>query len=188
MDSNRGGPLTTFIMMLPLIIVPAIAMLRPAGDGKGLLSSLLSAASDRSETNTPPEAGFDDSGFGSLPDDPFGEDFSEFPATDDDFPGIDAPPFGRPPVGSPSVLRNPTRSPADSRNEAQFEARLGQLGVDRTIWFQPGPNAQTFGLAAFVPSADGTLRFRFEAIAPTRAAAVENVATQIEAWAGEQQF
>ena len=50
MESSRGGPLTTFIMTLPLIVVPAIAMLKPVDSGSGLVSSVLSAASGRGDS------------------------------------------------------------------------------------------------------------------------------------------
>ena len=44
MESSRGGPLTTFIMMLPLIVVPTVAMLKPAGNPVGMVTDFLSAS------------------------------------------------------------------------------------------------------------------------------------------------
>lgn len=46
MESSRGGPLTTFIMMLPLIVVPTVAMLKPAGNPVGMVTDFLSASSE----------------------------------------------------------------------------------------------------------------------------------------------
>lgn len=46
MESSRGGPLTTFIMMLPLIVVPTVAMLKPAGNPVGMVTDYLSASSE----------------------------------------------------------------------------------------------------------------------------------------------
>ena len=65
MESNRGGPLTTFIMTLPMIVVPTIAMLKPADNGAGLVSGLLSA----SQYSSSDESADDAPEFASLSDD-----------------------------------------------------------------------------------------------------------------------
>lgn len=46
MDSSRSGLLSTLIMTVPLIVVPAIALLRPAIQSPGFSTSPLSASSD----------------------------------------------------------------------------------------------------------------------------------------------
>ena len=44
MDSSRSGLLSTLIMTVPLIVVPAIALLRPAGPNQGLSTNQLEAS------------------------------------------------------------------------------------------------------------------------------------------------
>lgn len=59
MESSRGGPLSTFIMMLPLIVVPTVAMLKPAGNPVGMVTDMLSASSEGDQsanTAVPPGA------------------------------------------------------------------------------------------------------------------------------------
>lgn len=41
MDSSRSGLLSTLLMTLPLIIVPAIALLRPAGGPSGVSQTIV---------------------------------------------------------------------------------------------------------------------------------------------------
>ncbi|MCA9034160.1 MAG: hypothetical protein KDA91_03465 [Planctomycetaceae bacterium] len=60
MDS-KSGLLSTVVMMVPLIVVPAIALLRPAIPGNGISTAPLGAATE---------------------DDFFNEDFGEFAASD----------------------------------------------------------------------------------------------------------
>lgn len=82
MESSRGGPLSTFIMMLPLIVVPTVAMLKPAGNPVGMVTEMLSASSDDAtnagEFSEATEAGV--------------EDFSDFfPEASDELPGSSDP-------------------------------------------------------------------------------------------------
>ena len=44
MDSSRSGLLSTLLMTLPLIVVPAIALLRPPGQTSGVSTAPLDAA------------------------------------------------------------------------------------------------------------------------------------------------
>jgi hypothetical protein len=44
MDSSRSGLLSTFLMTLPLIIVPAIALLRPPGQTSGISDTVAKSA------------------------------------------------------------------------------------------------------------------------------------------------
>ena len=71
MDSSRGGPLTTFIMTLPLIVIPALALLRPADQEGSLLHSLLSAGTRAVNGDA------SDSVDGDQESDPFADLFSE---------------------------------------------------------------------------------------------------------------
>lgn len=53
MDSSRSGLLSTLLMTLPLIVVPAIALLRTPGGLPGVSTSPLSAADSDSENSDP---------------------------------------------------------------------------------------------------------------------------------------
>ncbi|MEQ9411950.1 MAG: hypothetical protein RIK87_29820 [Fuerstiella sp.] len=209
MDSSRGGPLTTFIMILPLIVVPAIAMLRPAGQEGSLLSDLLSAASSSSQDDgqsTEPSAE-------QVSEDPLESLFADLPGQDAvpqrsaDRTGAESSPFAEvsddsltedalteealvrdfardfsaaPPL-SASVRTTPPAqgSPLDARTE-QLLAELRQMGATRTLWFSPGH--QSIGFVAFFPTGQGIVSYRFEAVASSQAAAVMEVMQQASAW------
>lgn len=208
MDSSRGGPLTTFIMMLPLIVVPAIAMLKPANQEGGLVSSLLSAASnatsgqqDADSLNGAPE--FDgvpdefDAIFGdssatqSLPEKSAGSDDALFQeAAGDaladgfsaDFSSSAQPPAQPQPPTEMGDVSVPDASP--DADEAQLLNQLRQMGAARTLWFSPGPQAA--GFVAFFPAGRGVVSYRFEAIAANREAAIRDVIQQASAWKKDQ--
>ena len=55
MDSSRSGLLSTFLMTLPLIIVPAIALLRPPGQTSGI-SDTVAQGADSTEFEFPAES------------------------------------------------------------------------------------------------------------------------------------
>ena len=201
MDSSRGGPLTTFIMMLPLIVVPAIAMLKPANQEGGLVSSLLSAASDVTSGQQDADSSASAPAFDDVPDEfeaIFG-DSSEQASLEKSADSDDAlfqeaagaslagdfatdfssspPQTSEPPVemGDVSV---PNASP--DADETQLLNQLRQMGATRTLWFSPGP--QSAGFVAFFPAGRGVVSYRFEAIAANRDAAVRDVIQQALAW------
>ena len=213
MESSRGGPLTTFIMMLPLIIVPAIAMLRPAGQQGSILSDLLSAATGESgqESTADPAAGDEAALFDGFPEeltdsdldaetsdsdldaalfaevtgtesaDPFNSQSEPPPPSAADF---SAPDFGSPDFSDPGFgASGGGRSVSDADTE-QLLGRLKQLGVAKTIWFAPGPDS--VGFVAFVPAGTGILSYRFEAVAASKAAAVQDVLQQVTDWHRKQ--
>lgn len=57
MDSSRSGLLSTLLMTLPLIVVPAIALLRPPGPISGVSTAALDASEDGDNFGIP---GFDE--------------------------------------------------------------------------------------------------------------------------------
>lgn len=196
MDSPKGGPLTTFIMMLPLIVVPTIAMLKPA-DSSGLVSSLLSAASgDRAAESQEKPADDDvfavaDEEFEALFGDASPPATSQFASENNSAlmqeaigPSENEPfssDFG-PPTQPQSGQSSP---PAFSVHDAdvvtqQLLNQLSAAGATRTVWFSPGEN--THGFAAFFNVGPGIVSYRFEAIATTRAAAVQDVLRQFQMW------
>ncbi|MFY9255723.1 MAG: hypothetical protein WAO83_19880 [Fuerstiella sp.] len=205
MESSRGGPLTTFIMMLPLIIVPAIAMLKPVDSKGNFLSSLLSAASQKDATDQQPDAG-------GFPPDQFasGEFGAELGSAEefgaeDDFPGLenallaeasDGFNSGGSSIaprasyasnnGNPSsAFSNRSPEPGNDADTDHLLAVLRQLGVTRTLWFSPG-DGRSFGFVAFFQPGQGIISYRFEAIGSTRAAAATDVVVQVKSWLANQ--
>ncbi|MEZ6128807.1 MAG: hypothetical protein R3C59_09005 [Planctomycetaceae bacterium] len=213
MESPKGGPLTTFIMMLPLIVVPTIAMLKPA-DSSGLVNSWLSAATGRNDAETS-SSDTDDADF-SEADDEFAALFSESPAPaeqnsrpDREVPtDIDASLFEEA-VGE--SLQDPFRSdfqalpqsvpettqrslpggelsstaPSTDFATADLLKQLQQAGATQTLWFSPGN--QRVGFVAFFRPGPGVVSYRFEAIAESQAMAVRDVILQYQAWQQAQQ-
>lgn len=193
MESSRGGPLTTFIMMLPLIVVPTIAMLRPAGSDGSLLSNLLSAAPEADASAATP-GDVADAVFSELSDDGFGE-APDFSTPDDEFADLEnqlfaeasgmtstpaAPDFDTTPsatnnMGTPGVAAG--SSPAVT---SQLLGRIKQMGTHRTMWFEPGDGR--FGFVAFFRAGNGIVSYRFEAVATTESAAIIDVMQQAQAW------
>ena len=204
MESSRGGPLTTFIMMLPLIIVPTIAMLKPVDQKGSLLSSLLSAASPNDSSGEATDAlGFPED---QLSAEPFGQDSGltgEFAGVDD-FSDLEAAllaeasdGLGKPgPSSAPraGVLVNnrssapnfPGKSPGlDDADTEHLLSLLRQLGVTRTLWFSPG-DPQSVGFVAFFQPGQGLITYRFEAISSSRSAAATDVLMQVKTWFASQ--
>jgi hypothetical protein len=194
MESSRSGPLTTFIMTLPLIVVPAIAMLKPADSGQGFISSILSASSGQVES-----AEMADSGHGNAPkfnalEDEFDALFSESSedgaletgelAFQEDVGNslVDnfVTDFGSPETNSSpggiQLSKNPTADPSVD----QLLVKLTQMGASRTIWFSP--DGTTVGFVAFFPTGPGTVSYRFASMAESKVAAVQDVMQQARAW------
>ena len=197
MESSRGGPLTTFIMMLPLIVVPAMAMFRPSGPEGSLLSSLLSAGSNDSSAS---DSSGDDADIDGFSESDFEAEFAEL--LDSDTADLDsdqggfseAPTFSSEPdrTESPSVATpqqftqsSPTTDPSADAAIEELTAQLRTLGATRTLWFSPGDRS-TFGFVAFFPAGQGSIRYRFEAIAGSKHEAVRDVIHQAIEWKSSQ--
>ena len=197
MESSRGGPLTTFIMMLPLIVVPTIAMLKPIGQQGNLLSSLLSAAP---QTDNAAQSETEESVIDALPGHEFDVEFGQFPASaaDDEFAELNDALFAeaaQTPAANYSTMESDTsfgdhsmrganaiedRLTATTRDTESLLDQLQQMGATRTMWFSPG-NSQV-GFIAFFQSGRGIISYRFESIAMSRAAAVQDVMSQARSW------
>jgi len=198
MDSSRGGPLTTFIMMLPLIVVPAIAMLKPADLKEGWLGEMLSA-SENSDTKS---AGSDAAGFVEVADDFDDLDlFSDDPPSADPSDSLDDSLFGeasgnalindfahnspRTAPSAPPQAGLSSQDPAIDAATQDLLAQVRQMGATRTLWFSPNP--QSFGFVAFFKPTQGLVSYRFEATDRSRAEAVQSVLQQVRTWQREQQ-
>lgn len=200
MESSRGGPLTTFIMMLPLIVVPAIAMLKPTDLKEGWTSRLLSAAS-APETGEPvdnaPEFDEVTDEFESL----FGEEMSS-PSpnttsdTEDDlfheaiggapmdaFSTDFAPKNDAPAMRVQNNSSDGSAAPQFPKADASVAPLLEQLrkmGVSRTLWFTPGN--EMVGFVAFFKADRGMVSYRFESIARSQPDAIQDVMQQVREW------
>ena len=211
MESSRGGPLTTFIMMLPLIIVPAIAMLKPVDQKGSLLSSLLSAAPSEDEAEDqvgqlPDADGFSSDVFGmgdlgapsgsgsefEAPDDFSDLESALFAEASDGISGAKLPASPRVNAvsgrsGGASLLAGNSGRAGNDADTQHLLAVLRQLGVTRTLWFTPG-SSQSVGFVAFFQPGQGIISYRFEAIAGSRAAAATAVVMQVKEWLANQRL
>jgi hypothetical protein len=156
MESSRGGPLSTFIMMLPLIVVPSIAMLKPAGQEGSMLSGLLSAASPKEDAHSAEEIA--DAVFAEIPGDTgseFEPDFGDLTSSDDEFELMNSQLFDEAPASgsvnnlsaSPQLSTrgsgNPFAPISGTNNTDQLLTALRQMGSTNSIWFDPGDGQLT---------------------------------------------
>ncbi|MEZ6059824.1 MAG: hypothetical protein R3C19_05635 [Planctomycetaceae bacterium] len=184
MDSSRGGPLTNFIMVLPLIVVPLIAILRPAERGSGVTSDDLSAASMGDALDD-----FGDLDFDSLNSADENGGFLQNSGRRDDFETRGGSAFSDQPTAlrqdfgnrqTAATLRVPENSPVDQQ---QRFTELSRMGASRTMWFNPG-SSRSVGFAAFFPAGDGIISYRFESIASSETAAMDDVIRQVREFQG----
>ncbi len=222
MDSSRSGLFSTLIMTIPLIVVPAIALLRPAIQTSGISTNPLSASDDEDDLFS--EFDFDDvskegltnrrqpgqkspdssenidySGWFSEVEDSESSNHNESPerrhqlpdrnpleSRSDPFSNVpnQTPPISRPPEINGN-LPEPERVPADSTSETVLLEQVIGLGATRTMWFSTG-NTSQFGFVAFVAGATDQIRYRFESIGNSRAAAMRQVHEQIVKWRSTQ--
>ena len=194
MDSSRGGALSTLILMLPLVVVPALVVLRPSDRNSGVSSYDLAASdSDTNSNNFLSDTDDFDSVFGQeIQSKSFHED--GHPEIDDllasplaDLDQMDSRIHDANPVEpSPANRRNALpESPLKTRSHGSFD--LSRWGVTQTVWFTPGDAGAT-GLAVFVPAPmkNGRIRYRFEAIGASDEQVVHDVIRQINDWASLQ--
>ena len=174
MDSSRSGPLSNFILILPLIVVPTIAMLRPPDRDRGLVSDDLSAADEFSDFDGDTSK-LDD--YAKLFDDPLPENAPAFENRSADRDAATARDGIPAAAGDRATTSRFPRSP----DRPQLLENLSGLGVTQILWFTPG-RSKRIGFAAFVPTQPGTVRYRFEAISDSESAAILDVHRQIQAW------
>ncbi len=185
MDSSRGGPLSTLILMLPLIAVPALVVLRPPERDSGFSSDDLSAADGADQFLS--DADDFDSVFGSEihahgtnPADSSHDhhsastDLLDAPLTNE-APG-DTKRTRTTPVFSPDTPPIPPREPMEPQ-----APDLSRWGVTKTLWFSPGDTG-AIGFAAFVPASNGRVRYRFSAIGESKDQVLRDVIRQIKEW------
>jgi hypothetical protein len=210
MDSSRSGLLSTLLMTLPLIVVPAIALLRPPGPAGGVSTAPLDAAEssddflddlndlelapkDRMKTRDQSAPGKSSEFDGLFEESPKAVDNNKPDASrigqnkeksrkesDGSFSPFDLEDSKSPPLNQPNPV------PGDSRDDVQkIVDRLNLKGAVRTLWFQAGPKSPV-GFAAFFRGETELMRIRFEAVGQTPEECARNVLDQVTQWQAEQ--
>ena len=187
MDSSRGRSLTNLLLITIVVGVPVLALFRPP-EGS-VLSRILSAATG--ELELPPEEV--DSGE-SLADLFVDDELPEAPPADGEVASADQ--FAE--TLSDKLEEFEIQTPPGSSLDGGIDSEefsvsqpgvtdrltyLREMGAVRTMWFSPGRDQS--GFVAFFSSSEGHLSYRFEAVARTRAAAVQNVIDQVRDWQKE---
>lgn len=212
MDSPRGSTFTNVLMMLPMVVVPTLALLQMPENKGSLLSKLVAAATGQTEDSPDPNAeqaaasaediwsaiegasaSPDDEvedAFGSMGEElssPFGtkqELASPFnDATDTAF--AEDPPVVRstPSASPPAVLNGPRMTPVSVPENQQVSQLLTQVdALGAKKTMWFGPGGGQFGFIAFVNSGPNQVSYRFEAISSSPEAAVAEVIGKIEMW------
>jgi hypothetical protein len=202
MDSSRTGLLSTLLMTLPLIVVPAVALLRQPGGVPGISTSSLDAAVTSADDDFGDLAGlFDEEPSDAEPDQ---SNPSASTRNAQDVDGL----FQEVPESEPFDRRS---KPADARERAngddsaevdpdlrsddshapageaaKIELQLTAEGALRTLWFDAGERTPV-GLAVFFRGETDLVRIRFEAVGQNRDACARNVLQQFKQWRQEQE-
>ncbi|MCH2210431.1 MAG: hypothetical protein MK110_03960 [Fuerstiella sp.] len=184
MDSSRGGPLSTLILMMPLIVVPALVLLRPPEKDTGFGNTDLGAAENHEFSGDPDdfESMFGDStGLSSRHEQPAEFEVELLDASRSDVGEVEST------MEIPGLTRSTHNNPADSpatsevRSATRGLLNLSHLGVTRTVWFTPGEPGSV-GFAAFVPTRNQSVQYRFASIGSSDRQVVADVVHQIEEW------
>ena len=185
MDSSRGGPLSTLLLMLPLIVVPTLMVLRPSAPDSGFAGGDVAAGEEddflsgdedfesmfNEGREAPPAAGSTQTAETDLLDMGLGD----FETSERSAPQ---------PPRTAQADRRQQRSDArpSSAPAARRTPDLSRWGVSGSVWFTPGDSGQVVGFAAFVPPGNDSVRYRFAAIGQSDTEVVEDVIRQIEEW------
>lgn len=211
MDSSRSGLFSTLLMTLPLIIVPAMALLRPPNSASSLSSQNLSADDSAGAAESglsADELGFPDDFSGKPASESSSQSFEDADinvifgddtkkrsaapqATSDDVPaGLDdnavpkagADPFQKGDAAPPAAARDGSPGSGPDNSSAQrIVQQLNALGSLRTLWFDAGDRTPV-GFAAFFRGQTELTVYRFEAVGQTRAECARDVLNQVTAW------
>ena len=207
MESSRSGLLSTLLMTLPLIVVPAIALLRPPGQIASVSTTPLEATDDAGELLEEFDLVESDSepqkNRATRESDSAGDEFEELfaePASEGD---SDSATTGRSKKANKTEaidneLSNPfdlEESPETPPTEEQTAETIGgadriveELNVQgalRTMWFEAGSKTPV-GFAAFFRGQTELTRIRFEAVGQSREECARNVLNQVQLWQAEQ--
>ncbi len=215
MDSSRSGLLSTLLMTLPLIVVPAIALLRPPGSLTGVSTAALNASESEEDDFLINELDALSRNFGS-PEEPgdksdrkdssdeidqlFGDDFPDSSESDsrpdrEPSPGqaksrpISQDPF-MPSISEVNGRPDPESTSVDAEDDPAGSAemiveQLNAQGALRTMWFEAGAKSPV-GFAAFFRGQTELVRMRFEAVGQTRDECARSVLRQVTRWQSAQ--
>ena len=214
MDSSRGGPFANLLLILPLVIVPALAMLRPAERNSGLLNDDVAAAGDGFPSDTDDfdamfEDAFDDPPPGTRADETethrhrrSGDETAEMSDDETLFEKIDRlpdrndrsdrrvsehhDPHHDSQHGRPAGRDDAGRDEKTADIRRLPRPNLSRYGATDSVWFRPGDEHGSIGFAAFVPGLSGDVRYRFSAIGTSQDAVVKDVIRQIQNWQRQQ--
>ena len=208
MESSRSGLLSTLLMTLPLIVVPAIALLRPPGQVGSVATTPLAATdrpddelleefdlvesdSERTSSGTAHET--------DLAGDEFEELFAESPlaknsgasevgdldksAPMNDFDNELSNPFDL--EDPPETAPEETPASGTIRGTDKIVEELNVLGALRTMWFDAGQK-NPVGFAVFFRGQTELTRIRFEAVGQSREQCARNVLNQVRKWQAAQ--
>lgn len=208
MESSRSGLLSTLLMTLPLIVVPAIALLRPPGQTSSVSTTPLEATDDSEEvlleefdlveSDAEPRKSRAVHESDSAGDE-FEELFAESPADGDlksENRGLkrakdSSAAFHRELSNPFDLEESPETTAADeqtigtSGGAERIVEELNVEGALRTMWFEAGPRTPV-GFAAFFRGQTELTRIRFEAVGQTREECARNVLNQVRQWQAEQ--
>ena len=195
MDSSPSGLLSTVIMTIPLVIVPAIALFRPPSLNTGVAVQELEGAEDQdllSEFGLP-----EPSGPKNAPSEPKNVAFRD-DSTDDTewFDEVNGEVLEKSEASDPHLSENKSPLQSDPFSEdsaAQQEdsaaaeqnllRQLTEIGALKTLWFSATGPANV-GCAAFfsanTESQEAT--YRFEAVGHTKLEALRDVYRQALDW------
>jgi hypothetical protein len=210
MESSRSSLLSTLLMTLPLIVVPAIALLRPPGQSAGISTSALDADENPADSfmDEFEDLGRPSSNSGkqtktrdSVSDD---AEFDGLFEEDSDVDSRPQTPRGRksqPHSGSvehpdpfnpfDEPLNEPARETPEVHEEPETHSaekiveQLNMQGALRTMWFEAGAKSPV-GLAVFFRGQTDLVRIRFEAVGQTREDCAKSVLNQVTEWKAEQ--
>jgi hypothetical protein len=203
MESQRSGILSTFIMTIPLVIVPALAIFRPPVPTSGFTSTDLGAADE--DVQDDPLSEFDLEPMPapeSIPEseeaDAHGSEVSDR-RSDSARPGASGEKNTSPPMKlTPAIPEHPSDpfsadgsfpesqpSSADEPSEASetiLMQQLKELGAMRTFWFAVPDSETETGLAVFFRGDNDNMVYRFEAVGTTREGVLRSVHQQVSRW------
>lgn len=212
MDSPRGSTLTNMLMMLPMVVVPTVALLQMPENEGSLLSKLVSAATGDAEspgsesdpsaaasaddiwsaiegTSPSAEDGVEESmgAFGDELDVPFETQeklLSPFAdAASSPFQQENRPQQQPPPAQGIPVADGPRMTPVSVTGSLQLSELLQQVSnLGANKTMWFGPGGGQFGFIAFVSAGSDSVSYRFEAISTSPEAAVAEVVGRIQQW------
>jgi hypothetical protein len=208
MESSRSGLLSTLLMTLPLIVVPAIALLRPPGQTASVSTTPLEATDDSEEelleefdlvgSDSGPRKGratqeSDNAGdeFEELFAEPSSEGTSDSANVDRSKKAVQAEALDKEQSNPFDLEESPDTPPAVEQSTEttggadRIVNELNVQGALRTMWFEAGPKTPV-GFAVFFRGQTELTRIRFEAVGQSREECAKNVLNQVQQWQAEQ--